>query len=140
MPSEDLLKSTISIRVRFQECDPLQIVWHGNYLKYFEEGREDFCRRHGISYLDAMVHGISTPIVQTLSEHKSPLKYGDEFEVETTFINSKAAKLVFEYRILKKDKIVCTGRTVQVFLNEKRELLLKNPQFFLDWKKKMGLQ
>jgi|SRR5690606_8400815 len=139
MSSENPLKTSITIRVRFQECDPLQIVWHGNYLKYFEEGREDFCRRNGISYLDAMEQGISTPMVETSCEHKLPLRYGDDFEVETTYINSRAAKLVFEYRILKNEKIICTGKTVQVFLNEKGELLLKNPQFFLDWKQKTGL-
>ena len=79
MPATEALKTRISLRVRFHECDPLQIVWHGNYLKYFEEGREDFCRKHGISYRDAQVHSIATPIAKSLCEHKLPLRYGDEF-------------------------------------------------------------
>ena len=40
------------IRVRFNETDPLGIVWHGYYITYFEDGREAFGRLHGISYLD----------------------------------------------------------------------------------------
>ena len=40
------------IRVRFNETDPLGIVWHGYYITYFEDGREAFGRQHGISYLD----------------------------------------------------------------------------------------
>lgn len=135
----DKLSTTTTLKVRFQECDPLQIVWHGNYLKYFEEGREDFCRLHGISYLHAKERGISTPIVKSKCEHKHPLMYADVFEVETTFINSEAAKMIFEYRIIKDGLIISTGQTVQVFLNEKGDLLLKNPSFFLDWKQKMGL-
>lgn len=132
--------STItSLKVRFHECDPLQIVWHGNYLKYFEEGREDFCRIHGISYLHAKEQGISTPVVRSMCEHKLPLRYGDNFEVETSFINSDAAKMIFEYKIFMGDKTICTGQTIQVFLNEKGVLQLKNPTFFLDWKLKMGL-
>lgn len=133
------LKSTIQLKVRFHECDPLQIVWHGNYLKYFEEGREDFCIRQGISYLDVKKHVLATPIVKSSCEHKLPLQYGDSFEVETTFKPVDAAKLIFTYRILKEKKLVCTGETTQVFLNERKELVLINPPFFLDWKKKMDL-
>ncbi len=139
MSQKDILKTTTIMKVRFHECDPLQIVWHGNYLKYFEEGREDFSRKHGISYVHARENGFSTPIVKTGCEHKSPLEYGDEFVVETTFVNSAAAKIIFEYKIFKSEKLICTGQTLQVFLNEKRELMLINPPFFADWKKKMGL-
>ncbi len=133
------LRSVLKLNVNFHECDPLQIVWHGNYLKYFEECREDFCRNHGISYLDAIKNGFSTPIVKSNCEHKASLKYGDQFEIETTFINSAAARMTFDYRIFLSEKLVCTGQTTQVFLNEKGELQLYNPPFFLDWKQKMEL-
>jgi acyl-CoA thioester hydrolase len=136
---DPILKSSIQLKVRFHECDPLQIVWHGNYLKYFEEGREDFCRKHHISYLDAKKLGFAIPIVKSQCEHKLPLKYADEFEVETTFINSDAAKMIFQYRILSRGKLICTGETIQVFTDENSELVLTSPAFFLDWKKKMGL-
>ncbi|TRO66415.1 acyl-CoA thioesterase [Christiangramia sabulilitoris] len=135
------LKLSVStpLRVRFHECDPLQIVWHGNYYKYFEEGREHFCSQHGISYLEAKKNGYATPIVKSKCEHKLPLKYGDEIVVETRYINSEAAKLIFSYRIFCSDKLICTGETTQVFIDGNAELVLYNPPFFLDWKKKMGL-
>ena len=60
------LTAQTKLQVRFSECDSLQIVWHGNYLKYFEEGREDFARKHGISYLDAKQNGVATPIVKSI--------------------------------------------------------------------------
>ena len=133
------LKSSVQLKVRFNECDPLQIVWHGNYLKYFEDAREDFCLQNGISYLDMKKQGYATPIVKSTCEHKLPLQYGDSFTVETTFQPVAAAKLVFTYQVIKDEKLICTGETIQVFLNENRELVLVNPPFFLDWKKKMGL-
>ncbi|GGW96933.1 acyl-CoA thioesterase [Salegentibacter mishustinae] len=136
---EKSLTTITKLKVRFHECDPLQIVWHGNYLKYFEEGREDFGREHGISYLDAKAEGFSTPIVKSVCEHKLPLKYSDSFTVETTFKNSDAAKINFSYKIYKGDNLICTGKTTQVFLDKNRELVLNNPPFFLDWKKKMKL-
>ncbi len=137
--SSKTLKSRIQLKVRFNECDSLQIVWHGNYLKYFEDGREDFCIQHGISYLDMKERGFATPIVKSSCEHKLPLQYGDIFEVETSFQPVDAAKLVFTYKIFKDDKLICIGETTQVFLNESQELVQINPPFFLDWKKKMGL-
>ncbi|HKJ47496.1 MAG TPA: thioesterase family protein [Christiangramia sp.] len=135
----EVLQNRIKMHVRFHECDPLQIVWHGNYYKYFEEGREEFCKEHGISYLDAKRNGFATPIVKTSCDHKLPLKYGDEFEVETSFINSDAAKIIFNYKIFSSGKLICTGETIQVFIDKNSELVLNNPPFFLDWKKKMGL-
>ena len=134
------LKTYTEIRVRFNECDPLQIVWHGTYLKYFEDGREDFCLKNGISYQDAKAHGFSTPIVKSLCEHKLPLKYGDIFKVETTYIPTPSAKLVFRYRVFCDEKLVCTGETVQVFLDETGKLALNYPTFILDWKMKMGIE
>lgn len=68
---------TSEVRVRFAEVDPLGIVWHGNYIQYFEDGREAFGRRHGISYLDQKDSNFSTPIVESKCEHKLPLTYGD---------------------------------------------------------------
>lgn len=134
------LTTSTPVRVRFNDCDPLGIVWHGNYIKYFEDGREDFGRRHGISYLEVFDHGFSTPIVQTLCEHKRTLKYGDVARVETRFMNTPAAKLIFEYSIFDADdRLCCTGRTIQVFLDKSGDLQLTFPDFFRRWKQENGL-
>lgn len=141
-PSERQPELTVSteIRIRFNEADPLGIVWHGNYISYFEDGREAFGRQHGISYLDVFGFGFATPIVKSSCEHKLSLKYGDIARIETTFIDSAAAKMTFRYKIFDaKGQIVCTGETVQVFLDSKGEMVLNNPPFFEEWKKKMGL-
>lgn len=131
---------TSDVRVRFTECDPLGIVWHGNYIQYFEDGREAFGRHHGISYLDQKKHNFSTPIVKSSCEHKLPLRYGDVAKIKTTYVDSAAAKLVFKYEILNPEgKVVCTGETIQVFVELHGELSLVIPEFFMEWKKKEGL-
>lgn len=131
---------TSDIRVRFTETDPLGIVWHGNYIQYFEDGREAFGRHHGISYLDQKKHNFSTPIVKSTCEHKLPLKYGDVATIKTTYIDSRAAKMIFKYEILNPEgKVVCTGETVQVFVELFGEMSLEIPAFFREWKKKVGL-
>ena len=132
---------TSEIRVRFVETDPLGIVWHGNYIQYFEDGREAFGRHHGISYLDQKDNGYASPIVKSGSEHKLPLRYGDIATVRTIYVDSPAAKMIFRYEIFNPEGgLVCTGETVQVFVSlDSGELSLTIPEFFKEWKKKEGL-
>ncbi|HEX9980512.1 MAG TPA: acyl-CoA thioesterase [Flavobacterium sp.] len=128
------------IRVRFNETDPLGIVWHGYYITYFEDGREAFGRKHGLSYLDVHEHGFTTPIVKSVCEHKLSLRYGDVARIETTIVNTPAAKMIFRYKIYDaKNEIACTGETIQVFMDGKGELMLTNPPFYEEWKRKTGL-
>jgi acyl-CoA thioester hydrolase len=127
------------IRVRFNEADPLGIVWHGHYVRYFEDGREDFGNRYGVGYLDFYNQGLLVPIVHVDCAYKKSLRYGDSVVVETRFIPCDAAKMKFSYRLFnqKSKELVATGNSVQVFLDREHSLLqLLNPPFFDDWKKK----
>ena len=98
------LVSSIDFKVRFSEVDSMRIVWHGNYLKYFEDGREAFGEQHGLDYLKIYENGHLTPIVHTEMDFKSPLRYGDDGIIETRLINTPAAKIIHEYRILNAKK------------------------------------
>ena len=140
MKKRELITKTL-IRVRFNEVDSMGVVWHGNYIRYFEDGREDFGDKFSINYLDFRNRGILIPIVKIVCDFKKPLIYGDTALVETRFVDSEAAKILYEYTLFnnKSHEIVATGSSVQVFLNLKRELLLDFPPFFLDWKKRNGL-
>lgn len=135
------LTDRIEIRVRFGEVDSMGIVWHGNYLKYFEDGRESFGSKYNIGYLDVRNHNVMIPIVKTICDHKKPLVYGDTAIVETRFINTEAAKILFEYKIYRKsdNEVVATGSSMQVFLTPEGELLLTFPAFYIAWKKKWGI-
>jgi acyl-CoA thioester hydrolase len=129
------------VTVRFGEVDSMRIVWHGNYIKYFEDGRESFGARFNLGYLDVYRHGVMIPIVKVNCDYKKPLVYGDVAIVETRFINCEAAKIQFEYTIFRKsdNELIATGSSIQVFLTPEGELLLTSPQFFIDWKSKWGL-
>lgn len=135
------LTSINEVTVRFSEVDSLRIVWHGHYLKYFEEGREAFGAKHQLGYLKVVEEGFVTPLVQVHCEYKHPLLYGDTAVIETIFRDTEAAKICFDFIIRSKNsgEVACTGSSVQVFLNAKNELMLTPPAFFLEWKKKVGL-
>ncbi len=130
------------VLVRFNEADPLGIVWHGHYIRYFEDGREAFGIMHGLSYLDVYKHGFVIPVVSVQCDFKRSLRYGDKVIVETKYIPCEAAKMKFTYRLFNAatDELVATGSSVQVFLDKNESVLqLANPPFFEEWKKKLGL-
>ena len=136
------LSCRTEIRVRFNEADPLGIVWHGHYIRYFEDGREFFGAEHGLSYLDVYKQGFVIPVVAVQCDFKKSLRYGDTVIVETKYIPCEAAKLKFNYRLFKAadGELVATGSSMQVFLDKEGSILqLSNPPFFLDWKLKQGL-
>ena len=138
---EAALVDRTSLQVRFSEVDSMQIVWHGEYIRYFEDGRESFGRRFGISYTDVFNFGYTIPMVELNCQWKSPLRVDDRAIVETRFINSDAAKIIFEYAIFRESDhlLVATGRSIQVFLNKDFELELTSPDFFVEWKKRWNL-
>ena len=50
-PHQAALTDRTTIKVRFSEIDSMQIVWHGEYVRYFEDGREAFGKRYGLDYM-----------------------------------------------------------------------------------------
>jgi acyl-CoA thioester hydrolase len=136
------LTDRTEILVRFNEADPLGIVWHGHYIRYFEDGRESFGEKYGIRYLDCYKEGFVVPIVHVQCDYKRSLRYGERVIVETQYNPCEAAKLKFSYRLFNAEtkELVATGNTVQVFLEKTNSTLqLTNPVFFEDWKKKHAL-
>lgn len=135
-----ILRYRTGFRVRFNETDPLGIVWHGHYITYFEDGREAFGEAMGISYRYIRGHGYLAPVVKCVCEYKLPLRHGDCAEVETIFVNHAAAKMTFRYTIFNAaQQMVATGETTQVFTDMNGGLVLTNPPFFADWKLKHDL-
>ena len=122
------LTNRTTFRVRFSEIDSMQIVWHGEYVRYFEDGREAFGKQYGLDYMSIYREGYMVPIVELTCQFKQSLSYGEEAIVETRYIACEAAK-----------SIVATGSTIQVFLNLNKELELMNPPFYLEWKKKWNI-
>lgn len=135
------LTASKEITVRFNEVDSMGIVWHGSYALFFEDGREEWGRKYKLGYLDIFNSGFYAPLVSLDFKFKKPLIYGDKAIVKTTYFNSRAAKIIFEYEIISPvdNSVIATGSSVQVFLDKNYELVLYNPEFYHNWKKEYGL-
>ena len=138
---EVILKASKTIDVRFSEVDSMGIVWHGAYALYFEDAREEFGRVYGLSYRLFRDSKCPAPLVDLNFRYVKPLLHGQRARVDITYRNTRAAKIVFDYEIyLEEDNsLVTTGSSIQVFIDSAYRLMLTNPPFYEDWKKKYRL-
>lgn len=127
--------------VRFSEVDALKIVWHGHYIRYFEDAREAFGKKYGLTYLDVDAAGYTIPIVKVECDYKAPLRYGDVLRVRCTIEPAAAAKIIFHYEVWNQTTglLAATGKTIQVFLDKEGVLQLYAPDFFMKWKESLQL-
>lgn len=73
--------SSLRLRVPFHDCDPLQVVWHGRYLKYFELARTELFATRGLDVPQFRDLGYRMYVSDVRCRYTHPLSYGDEFEV-----------------------------------------------------------
>lgn len=132
------LSATKNIDVRFSEVDSMNIVWHGSYMLYFEDAREEFGRKFGLDYLTIYHNGYYAPLVDISFKYKRPIIYGMKPSITIHYRPTDAAKIVFDYEINNPEdgSLLATGRSVQVFMDLQYNLVLLNPEFYEEWKKK----
>jgi acyl-CoA thioester hydrolase len=124
------LSASVSRRVRFEEVDPLGIVWHGRYASFLEDGRTAFGERYGLGYLEMYRAGFAAPIVQMHLEYHQPLRCFEEFVIRATLHFTEAARLNFSYRLTRADDVVIgTGYTVQLLRDLEGELIVLRPEY-----------
>ena len=138
--TSERLSCLTEIKIRFCEVDSIKVVWHGNYVKYLEDGREDFGEKFGLQYLKIFDNGFTAPVVDMKLHFKQSISVGDSIIVETIYKPTKAAKIIFDYNIYKKsdNSLVLTAQTTQVFMDLEGNLQLSNPDFYEDWKNNFG--
>lgn len=137
-PEAGLLSVSLPFDIRFSEVDSMQFVWHGSYALYFEDAREAFGRRYGLDYLTIFHNGFYTPLVDLQFHYRQPLVYGMKPRIDIYYVPTEAAKIVFDYEIrdTADNRLLATGRSVQVFLDKDYRLVWTNPDFYDQWKKK----
>lgn len=135
---KNVLSETTIIDVHFYDVDSLSIVWHGNYVKYLENGREAFGKKYGIGYMDIYGSGFVTPIVDLHVRYLNMVAFEESLIVETRYVPCKSAKLIFDYTIYKKSDmtVAAEATTIQLFMTKDGVFELSSPDFYREWKRK----
>jgi len=114
-----LKKNHVKIRVIYADTDAMGIVYHTNYIKWFEIGRTELLRSVGIVYSEVEVQGYNLPLTEAYCHYLLPAKYDQIIIVETEMEYLKRASMKFNYTIWDEDKekILVEGYTVHACTN-----------------------
>lgn len=129
------LKTTKQFDIRFSEVDSMAVVWHGNYMLYFEDAREAFGEQYDLGYMRFYEQGYYAPLVDVSFSFRKPLTYGMKPEITIIYRPTDAAKIVFDYEIrdTADGSLIATGHSVQVFMDLHYQLVWTRPPFFEQW-------
>jgi len=113
--------SEARVRVRYAETDQMGVVYHANYLVWFEVGRVEFIRKLGMDYRSMELEdGIGIAVVDVSARYKYPARYDDELVIETRLLAARGVIVKFGYRIVRSvDRtLLCEGETVHVVVGK----------------------
>lgn len=95
------MKVCTAIPVRYAETDKMAVVYHANYLLYFEDARTRFLEELGYPYARIEQAGYMSPVVSLEVHYGEPLRYGDVAIVRTWVSESRGTKTTYSYEVFK---------------------------------------
>lgn len=104
------MKVCTAINVRYAETDKMAVVYHANYLLYFEDARTRFLEEIGFPYKLIEDAGYISPVVSFEVHYGQPLRYGDTAIVRTWVSESKPTKTTYSYEVFKQGDDLATAK------------------------------
>ena len=105
------------VRVRYAETDQMGVVYHANYLVWFEIGRVELMRSMGFDYgMLEREEGCLIAVVEATARYKLPARYDDELTIRTRVSRARSSLIKFAYDVVRRadQAVLCTGETTHV--------------------------
>ena len=112
------------IRVRYAETDKMGVVYHSNFIIWFEVGRVELLRQFGFRYRDMeREDDCHIAVVDVRCRYKSPAYYDDEVVVRTTLKNVRESLLHFTYEVVRPadGALLAEGETTHIVVDSRFE-------------------
>jgi acyl-CoA thioester hydrolase len=111
--------TTSTVRVRYAETDKMGVVYHSNYLVWFEIGRTDWLRETGLTYRSMEEDGIQLPVIEAHCEYRLGARYDDEVEIRTRAKKLSPVRVQFDYEAARRadGAVLATGYTVHATID-----------------------
>ncbi len=120
---------TAQVRVNYYDTDKMGVVWHGNYIKYFENAREEAFRAIGMPYDEVEKAGIMMPIVDLAISYHFPAVYDEILDVKIKVAEPPRARIKVEYEVLNQSGKLCvSGHTTLGFIDANTRAPCRAPQ------------
>ncbi len=120
-----------TLRVRYDEVDPMGFVHHSNYLRYFEIGRTELLRASGGCYREMEEAGQFVVVVRVDCRYRSPARYDEVIQVKTRIEKVTAGKIIHEYSITRDDTSLVEA-TVTLAVIDRNGTAQRVPESLID--------
>lgn len=124
--------SETRIRVRYAETDQAGVVYHANYLVWFEVGRVELCRDHGFNYRDMEKQSDAIlPVIDLKVTYRSPALYDDIILIRTRlkFLRTRSVSFIYEVYRAADMTLLAEGETYHVVVNKEGRAKSFPPEF-----------
>jgi acyl-CoA thioester hydrolase len=129
-----MYKSETEIEVRYAETDQMGVVYHANYLIWFEIGRSKLVEQLGFRYMDIEEQGYISPVVDVTVSYKKPVHYGERVTITTWIESYNSIRTVYGYHIFNQHGELCVdGLSSHVVVNKKDFRPISLRKVFPDW-------
>jgi len=95
----------------------MDVVYHSNYLIWFETARIDMLDQIGIPYTEIEARGLLLPVLTASAAYKSPARFDDRLDIHLYMRAKPRARISFDYEVKRGDTLLCTGTTTHGFMN-----------------------
>jgi acyl-CoA thioester hydrolase len=114
-------EGTVTLRVRYPEVDRMGLAHHRNHFVWFEIGRTELMRDHGLAYAGIEAEGVFLPVIEAACSYHAPAHYDDVLRVRTTLRTLGAVRATFAYRLERESdgRLIATGTTVHAAVDRR---------------------
>ncbi|TDR30753.1 acyl-CoA thioesterase [Hydromonas duriensis] len=128
--NQHLAYTETALKPQFHDLDPLDIVWHGNYVKYLETARCELLKSIGYDYPEMKESGFAWPVVDMRLKYIRPARYGIELIIACAVTEwENRLKINYEIRERASGVLIHRAYTIQVAVNlESYQMCYQSPE------------
>lgn len=128
-----MISAEIQIETQFYDLDPMGVVWHGNYARFFEQARCALLDKIGYNYVQMKESGYVWPVVDMHIKYVQALTFPQKMTVKASLIEYENRLKISYFLFDENGQAVTKGTTTQVAVDIKtQELCLESPLIFMN--------
>jgi acyl-CoA thioester hydrolase len=112
-----MIQSRVQVTVRYAETDMMGIVYHANYLPWFEVGRTTLLKEIGVPYRKLEEEGFRLPVLEISAKYLRPAVYDDTLDILTTLAERPLLRIRLDYEVSRAGELLATGASVHAFVD-----------------------
>jgi acyl-CoA thioester hydrolase len=110
-----MIAARAEVTVRYAETDMMGIVYHANYLPWFEVARTQLLREQGFPYRQLEADGFRIPVLEVSAKYRRPALYDDTLTIVATLREKPLLRIRIDYEVFRGDELLATGQSAHAF-------------------------